>query len=284
MRNLTRALLLCIMVAAWAAPARADPAPLTLGVHPFKPAAQLIEAFTPLANDLAARIGRPVAVRISKDYEEHIERVGKDEFDIAYLGPAPYVQMRKRYGAKQLLARQRIGDNPTFHGKIFVRADSTINSLTDLRHKRIALGDPHSTMSNMVPRAMLLQAGLPADQLTRVGMVKDQVNIVLGVLSGDYDAGAVKEDVFFEHEKRGLRAIATSPPVSDHLFVASNRLDTKTVETVRALLLEMAARSEGVKIMQAITAGMTGFVPVGDQDYDSLRKLLATLEDQQRPR
>lgn len=275
----TGLLLLWIMGVACVAQARADDTPLTLGVHPFMPAAQLIESFTPLANYLAARIGRPVVVKIAKDYEQHIDLTGRDALDIAYLGPVSYVQMKERYGAKRLLARQRIGDSPTFHGKIFVRADSPIKTLADLRDKRIALGDPNSTMGNIVPRAMLLQAGLSADQLTHAGSIKDHVNVVLGVLAGDYDAGAVKEDVFFAQEKRGLRAIATSPPISDHLFVASNKLDVKTVAAARAALLALAELSDNAKIMQPIASGMTGFVPVSDPDYDSLRVILTTLQE-----
>ncbi|MBI3774299.1 MAG: PhnD/SsuA/transferrin family substrate-binding protein, partial [Gammaproteobacteria bacterium] len=138
---------------------------LTLGVHPFKPPTLLMKAFTPLGNYLSERLGRPVVVQISKDYRSHIDLAGSDKLDIAYLGPAQYVHMTEKYGKKRMLARQAIAGSPTFHGKIFVRDDSPIQTLLDLRGKRIALGDPNSTMSYLLPRYLLLEAGLAAKDL-----------------------------------------------------------------------------------------------------------------------
>jgi len=257
--------------------ARAAEAELTLGVQPFKPPTVLIKAFTPLANYLSARIGRSVVVKVSKDYQSHIELAGTDQIDIAYLGPASYVLMRDRYGEKRLLARQAIAGSPTFHGKVFVRDDSPIRTLSDLRGKRIALGDPNSTMSNLLPRYLLLQEGLEQKDLAGVGSFGDHLNIVLAVLAGEYAAGAVKEDVFFANQPRGLRAIATTPPISDHLFIAGNSLDAKTVDTLRTAMLTLAAQPEGLAIMGAITDGITAFGPVVDHDYDNLSMILHQL-------
>lgn len=251
---------------------------LTLGVHPFKPPTLLIKAFTPLANYLSERIGRVVVVKISRDYATHIEHAGTDQFDIAYLGPAPYVQMREKYGEKRLLARQFIAGSPTFHGKIFVRDDSPIKTLSDLRGKRIALGDPKSTMSYLLPRYLLLQAGLLPADLPEFGAFGDHTNIVLAVLAGEYAAGAVKEDIFFSYQPRGLRAIATTPAISDHLFIASNTLDAKTVEAIRNAMLTLAAQPEGPAIMRAMTDGITELAPVLDSDYDNLRLILQLLK------
>jgi len=257
---------------------RAAEPELSLGVHPFKPPTLLIKAFTPLAKYLSERLGRPVVVKVSKDYQAHIDLIGTDHLDIAYLGPAPYVLMREKYGEKRLLARQAIAGSPTFHGKIFVRDDSPIRTLSDLRGKRIALGDPNSTMTNLLPRYLLLQAGLESKDLSGFGSFGDHLNIVLAVLAGEYAAGAVKEDVFIAHQQRGLRAIATTPAISDHLFVASNALDAKSVATVRNAMLTLATQPEGPAIMRAITDGITELGPVTDQDYDNLRMIMQQLK------
>lgn len=251
---------------------------LILGVHPFKPPTLLMKAFTPLASYLSERLGRPVVVQISKDYQSHIDLAGSDKLDIAYLGPAPYVQMTEKYGKKRLLARQAIAGSPTFHGKIFVRDDSPIQTLLDLRGKRIALGDPNSTMSNLLPRYLLLEAGITAKDLAGIGALSDHLNIVLAVLAGEYAAGGVKEDVFFAQQQRGLRAIATSPPISDHLFVASNSLDVNTVQILRSAMLTLATQPGGPAILQSVTDGITGLEPVDDQNYDNLRMILQSLK------
>lgn len=270
-------MLLCGVIVALGTRVMADDSALTFAVHPFKPPTQLIENFTPLANYLAQRLHRPVNLSISKTYADHIDRIGKNDVDFAYLGPASYVALSKRSGIKRLLARQVINGSSVFHGKIFVREDSAIRVLEDVRGKHFAFGDPESTMGTLVPTDMLLRVGIARENLASASNIDGHVNVVLAVLAGRFDAGAVKEDVFFEYEKRGLRAIATSPPISDHVLIASDRLDERTVTELRAALLELVDFPDGAKIMNAVTPGVTKFIPAKDQDYDTLREVLDNL-------
>lgn len=251
-------------------------AELVLGVHPFKPATRLAASFTPLTQYLSARLGEPVRLHVARDYQAHLDGVAIGRYDFAYLGPSLYVQMRGLHGPRPLLARQQIGNSPVFHGKIVVRADSPIRRLADLAGKRFAFGDPLSTMGHRVPRYLLWQAGVGVEQLASHKFVGDHLNVALGVLAGEFDAGAVKEDVFYQYEKRGLRAIATSPPISDHLFVATHRMQPDKIRKLRALLLAMHRDAEGRAALQAMTPGVRALVPVQDSDYDSLRAIMQT--------
>ena len=254
-------------------------AQLVLGVHPFKPATRLTEAFTPLANYLGEKLGQPVSLRIAKDYPEQVDAIGRSDIDIAYLGPALYVKLREEFGEQRLLARQQIGTSPVFHGKIFVRTDSPVHTLKELVGKRFAFGEPHSTMSHLVPRYMLWQAGVTADQFASYKFVGDHVNVALGVLVGDFDAGAVKEDVYFNYKSRGLREIATSAPISDHVFVASRKLPAAQAAKLRDIMLHMNQDPKGQAALRAMTAGVTALVPVQDSDYDSLRVVLKKMQE-----
>ena len=149
----------------------------------------------------------------------------------------------------------------------------------ELKGKRFAFGDPNSTMGHLMPRYMLAQAGVRAEQLASFKHISDHMNIVLAVLAGDFDAGAVKEDVFFTQEQRGLRAIATSPPIFDHLFISSKRLPAEKVGALRNALLNLAKEPNGKAILQAMTPGVTGLVSAANQDYDNLRSILNKLKE-----
>jgi phosphonate transport system substrate-binding protein len=254
-------------------------AELVLAVHPFKPATVLTTSFTPLTNYLGQRLGEPVTLRITKDYAAHLEVVGQNVADLAYMGPAPYVKLVERYGPRPLLARQVIRDSPVFHGKVIVRADSPLRSLADLKGKRVAFGDVESTMGHLVPRYMLLQSGVALSDLALFKFIGDHLNVVLGVLAGDFDAGAVKEDVFEQNVARGLRAIATSPPIPDHLFVARSDLPAEKVAALRTALLEVGQMPGGAAILDAMTPGVTNLVAAADSDYDALRTMLRVLRE-----
>lgn len=251
---------------------------LILGVHPYLPPKELIKRFEPLASYLGKAIGQPVEVRIGRNYDDHIEAAGKDRVDIAFMGPVSYIKLVERHGMKPILARLETNGLPTFRGTIVVRKDSPLNSLAELKGKRFAFGDPDSTMSHLVPEYMLLMAGVRRKDLAEYRFLGGHQNVVLAVLAGDFDAGAVKDEVFQQYESKGLRALADTPAFSDHVFVTRATLPADTVQSLRAALLRLKSLPEGAAIMQSIKKDMTALIPAADGDYDNLRTVVKTLE------
>ncbi|MGD8931659.1 MAG: phosphate/phosphite/phosphonate ABC transporter substrate-binding protein, partial [Chromatiales bacterium] len=238
------------------------------------------QRFQPLADYLGTALNRQVVVRIGPNYAEHIDYIGMDKVDIAYMGPAMYVRMVDRFGKKPLLARLAINGEPVFHGFLVTREDSGISHIGALRGKRFAFGDPDSTMSYLVPRFMLLKAGIDVRDLADYQFLGSHVNVALAVLAGAFDAGAVKEEVFYTYMNRGLKALAKSGPYSEHLFVTRKDAPADFVDTVREALLHLADTEEGRKILNGIKPSATALVPVTDHDYDNLRTVLNTLHMQ----
>jgi phosphonate transport system substrate-binding protein len=256
---------------------------LILAVHPFLPATSLLPKFEPLAAHLGRSLGRPVRVAISRDYDDHIRRVSSGEVDIAYMGPASYVKLVGTYGEVPLLARLEIKGNPAFHGVIFVHKDSPIQTLEEIAGKRFAFGSPTSTMGTLVPRHVLRQAGVSLKDLGGFGSLGNHDNIALAVLVGDFDAGAIKEETFSKYEPRGLRSLAVTPSISEHLFVAAADLPADTVAEVRKILLRTGEDEEGLEVLRSIKGTVSGFVPVEDGDYDNLRRILSEVEKAEVP-
>jgi len=271
-------LLLACVAAALFPPALQAREPLILAVHPYLPPNELTQRFSPLADYLSRELGRPIVVRVGGDYWEHIEYIGKDQVDIAFMGPASYVKMVKKYGKKPILARLEINGQPQFRGRIIVRKDSPLAILPDLKGRSFAFGDPGSTMSYQVPRYMLWQAGITLNDLSDHRFLGSHNNVALAVLAGDFDAGAVKEEVFLSFESRGLRALANTPALSEHLFVASNALPANIVQAMRTALYRLKDTPQGAHIMNTIKKDTSAMVPAADSDYDSLRDILKALE------
>jgi phosphonate transport system substrate-binding protein len=261
-----------------AAEGSAPPPPAILGVHPYLPVAEIQRRFAPLANYLATSIGRPVQVRVGRDYQQHIDAVGLNLVDIAIIGPAAYVKMTAHYGQRPLLARLEVDGQPFLSGYIFTRADSTLRDLTDLRGKRFAFSDPESTMGSIVPRHVLLQAGITLRTLGGYRHLGSQNDVVLGVLNGDFDAGAVPSEVFDEFATRGLRGLLKLPDVSEHVFVTRADLPAVQVALLRQALLQLKGVPNGNAILRAIHKNTTGMVVATDAHFDSVRKIHRTLE------
>ncbi len=246
---------------------------LTLGFMPYLSSSALLQKYTPLAEYLSKELGRDVKIVIAKDYESHIVNSGKDRLDISFLGGSPYVLITDKYGPKPLLVRYEFKGKPTFRSVIITAQRSPLTSLKELRGKRFAFGNTNSTLSTQVPLFMLLQAGVELKDLKAYLHMRNHENVVYGTLFGDFDAGAVAEEVFLEKRSEGLKALAYSPRLSTHLFTTASTMPKPLRQKIRRALLKL----DDPKVLQAISANLTGFVPVKDSYYDYHRAMLQTV-------
>lgn len=247
---------------------------LALAVEPYLPIPELEARFGPLVEHISAQLGQPVALRIARSHEQHLNWVGRNRVDIAFMTPTSYIELINRYGLRPLLGRMEMAGQPSFVGTIFVRSDSPLRRLQDLQGQLFAFGDRHSTMSYIVPREVLSRAGVELDDLAGYRMLGNPYNVALAVLAGNYQAGAVRADIFALYEARGLRPLASSPRVSAQVFLVRPGLAPELEQRLRALLLAMRDTPEGQQALQAIKPDITGIVPASDCNYDSLRELL----------
>jgi phosphonate transport system substrate-binding protein len=251
--------------------------PLVFSVHPYLPSAELFKRFLPLMDYLNTETGQTITLNISSTYEEHIEAIGSGQSNIAYMGPASYVEMVNRYGRKPLLARLEVNGSPTFRGVIIVRKEDKSATLKDLVGKRFAFGDPASTMSSLVPMYMFIKEGIELEKLSGYVHLRNHNNVALSVLVGDSDAGAVKEEVFYKYERRGLKALAFTPRISEHVLVGHNTLPAETIDSLRKALYNLKDTKPGRDIMMGIKSSISAFVTVQDEDYDNLRIIMQTV-------
>ena len=250
---------------------------LILGIHPFLSIIEIYKRFTPLANYLSKKTGYIISLKVPGNYQEHINMVGKDKRDFAYMGPAPYLIMKKQFGKKRMLAQVEINGKPYFQGKIIVPQISNIKSLKELEGKRFAFGDQNSTLSHLVPRALLLEAGIDVSKFSHYSFLGSHSNVALSVLVGDYDAGGVKESVFYKYKNRGLKALSSSPLIAEHVFVASNKLPKHIFKKLKSALLNIKNEPDGIEAMKSIKKTVSNLVEVELGGFENLQNLLEPL-------
>lgn len=104
-------------------------------------------------------------------------------------------------------------------------------------------------------------------------------NVAIAVLAGEYDAGAVKEAVFYKYKAKGLKSLAATPDLSEHLFVVSNKMSDKEFNTIKNVFLDMKNSPEGMKVLKGIKKTITAMGKVKDEDYSNLREILGFLKE-----
>ncbi len=255
-----------------------SPKSLTFGFMPYLTAHELLHKYTPLADYLGQAVGIPVTLKITKNYADHVENAGKDQLDIAFMGGSSYIELVEKYGKKPLLVRYEIDGKPTFQSIIFTAPGSSLKKLEELAGKRFAFGDPSSTLSTQVPRYMLKKAEVPLEKLAGYDFLNNHKNVIFSVLSGNYDAGAITQEIFEENQSLNLKLLAESPPVSTHILVTRSDLEPTLIEKLQTALYQLKTSPQADKVLSAIGKNVTGFVPVTDQDYDLLRTMLKEIK------
>lgn len=259
------ALLLLLAGAAAAAP---PPPPLKLGVVSFYNPRLMYLKYQPFVDYLSERTGHSWQLAISGSYERTVAALCAGEVTLAYLGPFTYLRARERCGAEPLV-RLNTGGLAEYTSLILVRRGSPIKTLADLAGKRFAFGSPLSTSSHLVPRGMLLDAGLrPGDNVTCL-YLEHHERAARAVLLGQAEACGVRDLTGRKFLERGLEVLAESSPIPNFPLVLSPRAGSAIRAELLAALLEAPAQDPRVA---AEMAGWdeelsSGFAPASADEY-----------------
>ena len=163
--------------------------------------------FQPIFGAISQATGLNFDIKVGQSYSAVVEAMCNGAADIAWYGPASYLQARARGCAELLALAVRHGESVYYSG-IFARIDAGINSLADLKGKRIALGDVNSTSSFNVPVAMMITGGVdPTRQAGAINMAGSHANVLKALAEGLVDAGGASFDSF----EKAVNAKALDP-------------------------------------------------------------------------
>jgi len=253
--------------------------PLMVGVIPFEDAKAIKEGFTPLAEYLGKKTGRPSGqVFVTADYSGIIAALQTDHIDCAYLNPLSYVlaveQFRNLPEHLVPVAMPWYHQSPTYTGEIFVRADSGIKSLKDLKGKVFVFGDRTSTSGYLYPTKLLMDAGLDPDKDIKAVHISG-THPVDAVFMKQADAGASfagAVDLAYPDAARRsqIRVIAHTDQIPNGMFVVRGNVDPKTADAIKAALLGMDKDPEGQAALKA--AKDDKFTAADDHAFDTVRK------------
>jgi len=180
----------------YAQPLRAADEALVLGIFPRYKATETTTMFKPLADHLSQRLGRQVTVVTSKDFESFWHGVNVQKYDIVHYNQYHYIRSARAY---RVIAHQQEFGKAAVSGALFVRKDSGIKSIGDLKGKRMTAG--FTAQHTILPQLSAIYA---TAGMTRFDVVKVQVpSVVAGAnafMSGQTDgfifahgAGKVRE-------------------------------------------------------------------------------------------
>jgi phosphate/phosphite/phosphonate ABC transporter binding protein len=249
---------------------------VSFGVVPFEAPATLYARFQPLMDYLSTAMGRRFDLQISSHFDEAMAQMKGGELDFCFMTSVTYIDAH-REAAAEAVARIMRNGKPVHRSVIFVRDDSTVTQVEDLKGRSMAFVDQHSASGFIIPRVLLRQAGIELENLAYHNFLGYHEDVVEAVLKGDFDGGAVMEDSFDASSVRGLRAVAYSDEVPQFSIVASREAEPAVRRQLYDALMALTkSRPDHARVLEAISSTTTGFSPATDSDFDSVRRLLSS--------
>lgn len=219
-------------------------------------------------------------IKLSRFYENTIDRLGRGEILIASCGPVSYIKAREKYPVRPILKALSKEGKPYYQGIIIVRQDSPIRNLRELKGRSFAFGQAWSTAGHILPEYYLLQANIRLRDLKNYSFLRHHDSVVGAVLKGQFDAGAVKDVIAYKYQKEGLRFIFFTDPISTVPIVVRENVPKELVESVKSALLNIDLRNpdQQKRMKEWDEEFKYGFTIASDSDYDSIRKILNRIE------
>lgn len=245
----------------------------------------------PFADYLSEKLGMDVEVTLATDYSTIVEAMASGKVDLRIMPPAAYVQARNLDAAEALLSSQLVAydedtEQPledtytsTFKGEVLVKADSDMESLEDLKGKKIATLSPNSASGYIYPVAEMKDLGI--DPLTDCTLttVNDIPSEITAVLNGQQDACFVFQGAryvfaskFSDYDLfKDLKVLyLTEGDIPNDAIAVQPSMDDELKDKIKEVFLNMADDEEGKDAMSLW--GHTGYGEADEAAYDTIEE------------
>jgi len=264
--------------------------PETLSVQfvPSQNADTLEAKAKPLEKLLGDRLGIPVEVSVSTNYNTIVEAMESKKVDVGFLPPNAYVLAKERGAAEVILQAQRYGvddetGQPTdelvdnYKSIFVVKKDSGITSVKDLKGKKIAFQDVTSSAGYVWPAATLMDNGIDPLKDVQGITVKGHDQAIISVLNGDVDCAVVFQDArntvagdyptVFEDTK----VIEFTEPIPNDTISVRSDMNSEWVEKIKQAFIDIGKDEEGHAIIKDIYTH-EGYIESKDSNFDIVRE------------
>jgi len=232
-----------------------------------------------LMGHLSSELDRPIQLVTLSSYAAVLDQLAEQKIDGAFLGSMVTVLAHERLGARVLVKPEQEDGSSTYHGVIFVREDSPIQTIGDLAGRSLAM--VHTTTAcALFPFYLLTQhdmmEGRDAPKPVWVGTHDD---VVAEVVAGRVDAGAAKnprvDHYLRTHPEAELRRLAESDQVPENALVVAAHLPSSLSRRLEAALLELHRTRAGRDVLARF--GSARFRRCTIADYSAVYEMMKPL-------
>lgn len=252
---------------------------LLIGIEPEHNIFDQMQRYRALAGYLSDQLGVQVKLTIMSRYGEVINRFKSFHLDGAMLSSYTATLAINELDLIPVANPVNLDGEVTSKGYVFVRKDSGINSVGDMRGKSVVFVDKATTEGYIFALSFFRQHGISDldSYFGRYYFSGSHASAVFAVLDGRADVGSAKDTVFEQLVNKDpvmreeLKIIARSPAVPQVTLCIKNGIDPQLLEKLRTSLLNMGQTVEGYKVLKQL--GARSFVLSNPDDFDVVSEM-----------
>jgi phosphonate transport system substrate-binding protein len=251
---------------------------LVVGVIPSLNQGNMQAAMDKLAKHFEAELEMPVEITVYPDYQAVVQAMNYDEVNMAFFGPATYIDANEQSGARAIMT-QLIEGEPFYYSYIITHKDSPLTSIDDLVNQSneltFAFGDPSSTSGSLIPSIELKKQGVFTNQneheFKNILYTGGHDATAIAIENQQVDAGAIDSAIFNTLKANGkigdnFKVIWESDKLFQYPWAVSKAVTDELATKIQAAFLSV----EDKEILDAFAA--TGFIEATDADYEAIRE------------
>jgi phosphonate transport system substrate-binding protein len=236
-----------------------------------------------IADYLSRKMEMNVIVEIMANYGETTNAFVERSADAGFFGSFSYVLAHVKAGVEPIARPVWLNGSSTYRGFIFARKDSGIETVKDMKNKRLVLVDKATTAGYIFQLFYFNYSGIPKleDYFSRIAYAGSHDAAAWAVYTGEADIGGAKNHIFnrFKDEDPDFRkqmiVLAESPEVPSNGLAVRKDLNPAIKLRLKNLLLALHETKDGQEVLKKF--GALKFIETTDQDYKALYNMVQQL-------
>ena len=232
---------------------------------------------------LSKKMALNVIVEIMANYGEISNAFQRGNADAGFFGSFSYVLTHAKAGIEPLARPLWLDGNSTYRGYIFVRKDSGIENVHDMKNKSLVLVDKATTAGYIFQRFYFKNSGIAdmENYFSRISFARSHDAAAWAVYTEEADIGGAKNHIFnslkeeYPDFKEDMVILAESPEVPSNGLAVRKDLNPAIKLRLKTLLLSLHKTAAGQEVLEKF--GAIKFIETTDNDYDVLYNMVEQL-------
>lgn len=257
--------------------------PIRFGILSIAPPSRIHANWQPFVRYVSKQIAHEVKIVVPRGFKKMKSAAAAGEVDFFYVNSLVFYRLKQAGKATGVAQMENISGLTTSTSDIFVRADSDIKNVEQLKGKSIAFVSPMGAGGYLAPRSYLYSKGVKTKSQTKEVFTKNLSNSIHQVLLGEVNAGTmcgVNYRLMGKKVNTGeLKVIGNSASYPENVIAARSKIDKKLMDKFKQVIISMPDTVEGQKVLQLMhSMKIRRFLPYDIKSESITKNLLEVAE------